>query len=292
GARSPAPSPDRTSIAFVSLANGSPELYVKRDAGGAPVKLTPSPFGKDAVTEGHVAWSPDGTTIVFDATGHVPNPHCTHACLTSDVYAISPDGSKLRRLVAGGSGASWSPDGKYLAYNGPIAADGTTAIIVAAADGSSPRKIAVGASPAWSPSVPLWSPRGDMLAYQTVNNSVASFVVRRAGGSLVNAFSDVEGPAWSPDGRKLVAFTNYAGEVVVLPLNGGVRHVLMGGYALRALSWSPDGRTIALFGTRQNQWYLVERDARTGHLIRRVPSYKYASPPLWSTNGATIYVGG
>ena len=292
GARSPALSPDRKSIAFVSIASGQPELYVVPVTGGKPVKLTSSPFGKDAVAVGHVAWSPDGTSIAFDANGHVSDPRCTHACLTSDVYAVSPDGTHLRRLVAGGSGASWSADGKYLAYDGPIAADGTTNIVIAAAEGSSPHTIAVGATPSWAPSAPLWSPRADMLAYQTVTDNLPGFVVRRVDGKLVNEFSDYQSPAWSPDGRKLVALTNYAGKVDVLPLHGGDARVLLGGYALRGLSWSPTGRQIALYGTVHNEWYLIVRDARTGHLVRRVGAVRADAPPSWSAKGSTIYVGG
>jgi uncharacterized delta-60 repeat protein len=292
GVSSPALSPDRKSIAYVSTSSGRPEVYVVPVAGGSPLELTSSPFGTDSVALGHVAWSPDGKTIAFDTTGHVSDPRCTRACLTSDVFAVASDGTHLRELVSGGSGASWSHEGKYLAYNGPIASDGTVSIVVAAADGSSPRTIARGSSPAWAPSVPLWSPRGDLLAYQITPDSRQGFVVRRAGGALVRTFYDDASPAWAPDGRRLAAFVNYASVLVVLPLAGGKGRIVMGGYALRDPSWSPDGTRVALFGTWRNRSTLIIRDTRTGHLLRRVPGLRATTPPSWSADGSTIYLGG
>jgi Tol biopolymer transport system component len=57
------------------------------------------------------AWSPDGTTIVFDeaATGGTG----------VDLYAVDADGGNPRRLTADEGneyGAVWSPDGTQIAY--------------------------------------------------------------------------------------------------------------------------------------------------------------------------------
>jgi len=276
----PALSPDRRSIAFVSVASGRPELYVVPVTGGKPRKLTTSPFGKESVALGRVSWSPDGRTIAFDAVGHVADPRCTRACLTSDVYAVALNGSRLRRLVSGGADAAWSADGKYLAYR-TVPATGASSTFVASADGRSPRRIGPGFDR------PLWSPRTDLLAYATGTG----FAVSRADGRRVRVFEGDSSPAWSPDGKQLAAFTNYAGLVVVVTLSGRAR-TLMGGYALRALSWSPDGRRIALFGTRQDVWALIIRDSGTGHLLRRQFGYRASTPPSWSADSSTIYVGG
>jgi uncharacterized delta-60 repeat protein len=284
GTSYPALSPNGRSIAFVSITGSHPELYVIPTRGGKSRRLTNSPFGKESVALGHISWSPDGRRIAFDATGHVPDPRCLRACVTNDVYIIAADGSNLRRLVSGGSNASWSHDGKYLAYIDAAATNGYGPIMIAKADGSSPRRIAIGTAP-------LWSPGSDILALQTVGEA-AGIVVRRADGRQVRTFAGVGEPTWSPDGRSLAALTGYADKVVVFRLDGGPSRTLMGGYALKAPSWSPDGKTIALFGTRDNQWALIIRSASTGHLLRRVYGYRCEARPMWSPNSTTIYVGG
>ena len=281
GTTSPALSPDGKTIAFVHVVADQPELYIVSVNGGHPRRLTTSSFGKESVALGRVSWSSDGRTIAFDTTGHVADPRCTHACLTSDVYAVSPDGSHLRRLISGGTDAAWSPDGKYLAYR-TAPASGASSIVVVAANGSSPRAVGRGFSQ------PIWSPHADLLAY----DAAAGLAVRRADGTLVRAFAGASGAAWAPDGNRLAALTNYNGDVVVVSLPGGKPRTLMGGYALRALSWSPNGKRIALYGTRQNVWALIVRDAQTGHLVRRQYGFKASTPPAWSTDSSTIYVGG
>jgi len=278
---SPALSPDRKSLAFVSVASGRPELYVVPVTGGKPRRLTTSPFGKESVVLGRVSWSPDGRTIAFDAAGHVADPRCTQACLTTDVYAIAPNGTRLRRLVSGGTDAAWSADGKYLAYR-TVPVTGTGSTIVASADGRSPRRVGPGLE------APVWSPRADVLAYATG----MGFAVSRADGRRLRVFEGDSSPAWAPNGKELAALTNYAGLVVVVSLSDGRARTLMGGYALRALSWSPDGSRIALFGTRQDEWALIVRASRTGHLLRRQYGYKASTPPLWSADGSTLYIGG
>jgi Tol biopolymer transport system component len=160
------------------------------------------------------------------------------------------------------------------------------ALLVAGANGSAPREIATTTYP------PVWSPRGDVLAYGT-SNAVA---VRRATGSLIRSFLGFAMPAWGPDGRELAAFggssTSDTTNVEILSLSGRRPRIVMGGYALAGLSWSPDGRRLALFATRQNSWALVVRDATTGHLLRRLFVGQHSAPPMWSANGTTIYIGG
>ncbi|MGB7804364.1 MAG: hypothetical protein WBM72_02065 [Actinomycetota bacterium] len=57
------------------------------------------------------AWSPDGSTIVFQSN------RCAKGERT-DLYAMDADGSNLRRLTKGfAEQPTWSPDGRWLAFN-------------------------------------------------------------------------------------------------------------------------------------------------------------------------------
>jgi Tol biopolymer transport system component len=79
-----------------------------------------------------VAWSPDGRTLVFtsDRDGN------------ADIYAINPDGSRLRRLTDNpeyDGDAAWSPGGRKLVFVSNR--DGDSEVYVMNADGSGQRKL-------------------------------------------------------------------------------------------------------------------------------------------------------
>ena len=137
-------SPDATEIAFYAYRSGNRDVWVMPSSGGPARQLTSHPSA-----EVYVGWSPDGRYIAFDswrsgnrdvwiveAQGGEPRQVTTRPA--SDVMeAWTPDGQWLtvnsersfwRVSVSGGepelltrgpgNGASWSPDGKLMYYNG------------------------------------------------------------------------------------------------------------------------------------------------------------------------------
>lgn len=91
----PAWSPDGSTLAFVSNAEGRKNIYILKtgDFGDSPKRLTNSLTGEGAFTP---VWSPDGAEIVFTAdwTGN------------AEIYVMKTDGTNLRRLTtSSGSGA-------------------------------------------------------------------------------------------------------------------------------------------------------------------------------------------
>jgi LysM repeat protein len=91
----PAPSPDGTKIAFMSLNRdgaGNYEIFVMDADGNNAIRLT-----NNAANDGLPTWSPDGNAIAFasDRDG------------TWAIWAMNPDGSNQRKLF----GMGGSPDG-------------------------------------------------------------------------------------------------------------------------------------------------------------------------------------
>jgi TolB protein len=135
-------SPTGRQLTFVSNRAGAPHLFVM-DVEGANVRqLT---FGGH---ETQPRWSPKGDTIAYTAR------HGNH-----DIWAVQSDGSNARRLTAGpgdNESASWSPDGRHLAFHSTRL--GGPQIFTMLADGSEQTPLTRGGaqqtSPAWSPRLP------------------------------------------------------------------------------------------------------------------------------------------
>jgi dipeptidyl aminopeptidase/acylaminoacyl peptidase len=76
------------------------------------------------------------------------------------LYAIEPDGSRLRLLIERGDAPDWSPDGRRLAFTD------RGFVMTARADGSGVRRLRRGADPAFSPDghrIAYIGPRGLMI---------------------------------------------------------------------------------------------------------------------------------
>ncbi len=99
-------SPDGTRIAFTSLRDGNPEIYVMDADGSRQTRLTRS-SGVDRLP----TWSPDGAHIAFLSSPDLRQVH-------NDIYVIRPDGSDLRQLTNDGlvRSIAWAPDGRQIAF--------------------------------------------------------------------------------------------------------------------------------------------------------------------------------
>jgi Tol biopolymer transport system component len=222
-----------STIAFVSTRDdptGNPllaaEIYlmdgdVTAVNGGNPRRVTHNNDG-----DGFPALKPDGKGIVFDsnrlrAEGDPLN--------TSDLFVMNTDGTEPT-WVTRGSSATWSPDGKLIAFHAsasgtakPIKADPGAAtfdsdIFVANLDdllqGVSGRKNITN-SPEWIDDDPDWSPVDDRIVFTRhavtdnhQNSTTAEIWVTDAAGAapvrLTGNSYEERAPSWSPDGTRIV----------------------------------------------------------------------------------------
>ena len=144
-------------------------------------------------------WSPDGKSIVFGIGGFFDRP-----VVPGQIGLIRPDGSGLRMLTEGkaSSGfASWSPDGKRLVYR--VMGDGQQGLrILTVADGK-----VVTLTNEYD-TFPMWSPRGDLIAFCSFRDGDFDIYTVRPDGSQVRKLTNSQGndahPTWSPDGNWIV----------------------------------------------------------------------------------------
>ena len=145
------------------------------------------------------SWSPDGRYIAFAIGGFFQRP-----TVPGQLGLIRPDGSGLRMLTEGkaSSGfASWSPDGKRLVYR--VMGDGQQGLRALTVDDG---KVAILTNE--YDTFPVWSPRGDRIAFCSFRDADYDIYTTRPDGSDVRKLTNSHGndahPIWSPDGNWIV----------------------------------------------------------------------------------------
>ena len=229
-------------IAYVSDANGSTQIYVKRPDGTGKRQLT-NTLGNNT----DPVWSPDGSRLAFISTRDG----------RAEVYVMNFDGSAARRLTndPGIEGPPiWSPNGSRLAFTRTATTSGAKpAIFVVNSDGANEINVSMDTS-RFNVS-PDWSPDGTRLVYGAQEYSCCQNgkseirIVNADGTGRITVVPDVfttmdyrTNPRWSPDGTR-IAFNDETW-IAVMNLDGTQHQLLPGSPYALLRDWSPDGKEL------------------------------------------------
>jgi Tol biopolymer transport system component len=143
-------------------------------------------------------WSPDGTRIAFAAFWK-PN---TGSARRTALFIINADGTSLRRITPLGlgarDGATWSPDGRLIAFNTRFVGSPGPQIWVVRPDGSGLRQLTFPTSSDYSYD-PQWSPDSTKLVFQSfhpeINGGQQDLWIVDADGTKLTQLTNTPEPA-------------------------------------------------------------------------------------------------
>jgi Tol biopolymer transport system component/DNA-binding winged helix-turn-helix (wHTH) protein len=148
-------------------------------------------------------------------------------------------------------GATWSPDGRFLAYSSDRA--GKFDIWVQQVSGGDPVKITKRPANNWQPD---WSPDGNYIAYRSEEGEGGLYIVPALGGAglerKIASFGNY--PRWSPDSSQILFQTRAFGlgsEFYIVGLDGNrpraVQPEMTNPVWAISAAWHPDGRRISVW---------------------------------------------
>ncbi|MDX2258033.1 MAG: Tol-Pal system beta propeller repeat protein TolB [Hyphomicrobiaceae bacterium] len=192
-------SPTRQEITYMSYGSGEPRVHLMNLETGERQVVGDFPGMTFAPR-----FSPDGNRIIMSLQEGGG----------SSIYEMDLGSRQTRRLTnvpdAIDTGPSYAPDGGRVVFESDR--EGTQQLYVMNADGSNAQRISFGNG---RYSTPVWSPRGDYIAFTKQLMGRFLIGVMRPDGSGERILSEGfhnEGPTWAPNGRVLMFFRESQGE--------------------------------------------------------------------------------
>jgi Tol biopolymer transport system component len=279
-------------VVFVSERDGRPAVYAVRAADGRErrVETGPGPAFPGAV-------SGDGRRLAVVWAADAPGEHVEQIGVLALAASSGAPARRVTPRSARVRSPSWSPDGRWLAFEGDM--DGFREVYrVDAAGGAAPRRLTRNREGNFEPAV---SPDGRLVAFVSSRDGNNQIYRMRADGTderrLTAFHRDDWGPVWSPDGGR-IAFTSQregADRVYVMRADGtGQRRLVRAGVDTaaspdlreRSPAWSPDGSRVALARQRRGAApRVVVVDAASGRAAELPCAAGGCDEPAWSPDG-------
>jgi TolB protein len=224
----------------MSAKSGTQRIYLLEVANGRERMLEPVRGAGDYITP---AFHPDGHTLAFSVLGND---------MRSGIFTYDLERGCCLAYLSGGPwydiSPTYSPDGRWMAFNTLRFGDAVPQVMIMPAEGGSAETLSPyeygGGGYFTSPD---WSPTGDLVAFHgriargRYHILVASL---EQGGRVLRQLTSEgnnEDPSWAPDGRHLVFVGERSwgyGLFVVDAASGRIR-ALMSGRRIQVPDWSP-----------------------------------------------------
>ncbi|HEY7185293.1 MAG TPA: LpqB family beta-propeller domain-containing protein [Vicinamibacterales bacterium] len=211
---SPAISPDGKMVAFVAVADGRRQIWIRLLNGGAPLQVT-----RDDYDHLQPRWTPDSSALIYYVPPDSPGDE-------GALWEVSALGGLPRPITSALGGGDISHDGRRIALL--RVHEGRVALVTIARDGSDPRPVAsVPRGHVWRS--PRWSRDDQWLAFQgrglTVWDEVLWIAPARGGETRRLARAPfMRGVCWLTDGSGLV-YSSSAGSSLPYPPTFNLRVV-------------------------------------------------------------------
>ncbi len=255
---------------------------------------------------GAPALSPDGKHAVFSVT----EPSYDSAQTVSDLWIVPTDGSsparKLTNTKGVESGATFSPDGKTLAFTARRDGDEADQIYLLPLEGGEARRLT---NVSTGVSGPHFRRDGKAILFQTTFNAGASSLeeqkkladeqkARKDTARTYDSFPVRYWNAWLEKKEPVIGWQETSGTtptmISVAPLRGSFP-----GSATEDLSpaWTPDGKSIVFHATANREHGMYESTAFALHLVtagggsprRLTPAGVSYTSPSFSPDGQALY---
>lgn len=275
------------------------ELYLY-EPGREPLRVQPMAHGASGVTQGfqtggesvvhELSWAPaDVGAVVYSASGSDQD----YDLYLGAPLANSVSGSAVNAGPGADGGATWSPDGRWIAFTSARTGQGDIYILDAHAPDQPARRLTTDADA--SELYVTWSHDSRSLAYVGHTETGDTIYViddlvqprPRAVASLGNTQTR---PSFSPDGSQLAFYSNHVDrdrfDLYVMPMSGQPRLVHQGVVLNNSgPAWTPSGSHVVYVADQDDAFDPIYAAPAAGGAPAQVPTNTVGNGDLDVTKG-------